>query len=62
MCSMRRPKEEIEQLRRFIVMLQPGAQAMKREEALRLFHELGEVQARLDRLREGLRELLSEDG
>ena len=35
---------------------------MKREDALRLFRELGEVQARLDRLRDGSQALLEEDG
>jgi hypothetical protein len=65
MCSMPRPvrtKEEIEQLRRSIVMLQPGALAMTREDASQLLRDLSEVQGRLDRLREGLRALLDEDG
>jgi hypothetical protein len=35
---------------------------MTREDASQLLRELGEVQGRLDRLREGLRTLLSEDG
>jgi hypothetical protein len=43
-------------------MLRPGALAMTREEASQLFRELGEVQGRLDRLRQGLRALLDEDG
>ena len=53
-------KEEIEQLRRSIAMLQPGAMAMKREDAMRLLGDLGEVQGRLDKLRHGLRALLEE--
>ena len=55
-------KEEIEQLRRSIAMLQPGSMAMKREDAMRLLSELGDIQQRLDRLREGLRALLADDG
>jgi hypothetical protein len=43
-------------------MLQPGAAAMNREDAVRLLSELHDVQARLDRLRRGLRGLLEEDG
>ena len=60
----RRPhlaKEEIEQLRRSVAMLQPGALAMKREDAMRLLGDLGEVQRRLDRLSNGLRALLADD-
>jgi hypothetical protein len=57
-----RTKEEIEQLRRSIVMLQPGALAMTREDASQLLRDLSEVQGRLDRLRDGLRALLDEDG
>jgi hypothetical protein len=56
-----RTKEEIEQLRRSIAMLQPGALAMTREDASQLLRDLGEVQGRLDRLRDGLRALLAED-
>jgi hypothetical protein len=41
-------------------MLQPGALALKREEAMQLLSELAEVQERLDRLRDGLRALLEE--
>jgi hypothetical protein len=54
-------KEEIEQLRRSIAMLQPGALAMKREDASQLLRDLSEVQGRLDRLRDGLRALLDEE-
>jgi hypothetical protein len=43
-------------------MLQPGAAAMNREDAMRLLSELRDVQARLDRLRSGLRALLDADG
>jgi hypothetical protein len=51
-------REEIEQLRRSIAMLGPGASAMTREDAMRLVGELGEVRGRLDRLCDGLRSLL----
>ena len=64
MCSMPRQlrtREEIEQLRRSIAMLQPGASAMTREDASQLLRDLSEVQGRLDRLRNGLRALLDED-
>ena len=54
-------REEIEQLRRSIAMLQPGSLAMTREDALRLLSELGEVRGRLDRLCNGLRALLEEE-
>jgi hypothetical protein len=44
-------------------MLQPGSLAMKREDAMRLLGDLGEVQGRLDRLCSGLRALLAnQDG
>jgi hypothetical protein len=42
-------------------MLQPGALAMTREDAMRLLGDLGDVQGRLDQLRDGLRALLGED-
>jgi hypothetical protein len=42
-------------------MLQPGSMAMKREDAMRLLSDLGQVQARLDQLRHGLRALLAEE-
>jgi hypothetical protein len=54
-------REELEQLRRSIAMLQPGSLAMRREDAMQLLGELGDVQKRLDRLRDGLRALLTED-
>ena len=54
--------ESIERLRRSIAMLQPGSMAMKREDAMRLLGELGDVQGRLDHLRAGLRALLDDDG
>jgi len=41
-------------------MLAPGAQALSREEALRLLGELGEVEQRLARLRNELRRLAEE--
>lgn len=64
MCSMPRevrPREEIEQMRRSIALLNPGSMAMRREDAMRLLGELRDVQARLNRLRDGLRALLDED-
>ena len=57
-----RPKEEIEQLRRSIAMLTPGAMAMSREDAMRLLGELGEVRGRLDQVRDGLLALLEDGG
>jgi hypothetical protein len=60
-ASQVRPREEVEQLRRAVAMLRPGAHALDREDAMRLLGELGEVQGRLDRVRDGLRALLSED-
>ena len=54
-------REEIEQLRRSIAMLQPGSLAMTREDAMRLLGELGEVRGRLDRLCDGLRPVLAEE-
>ncbi len=47
-------------LRRSVAMLQPGALALRREDAMRLMGQLAEVQARLDDLRSGLRHLLEE--
>jgi hypothetical protein len=35
--------------------------AMKREDAMRLLGDVGEVQGRLDQLRDGLRALLAEE-
>jgi hypothetical protein len=52
---------EVEQLRRSIAMLSPGARdAVGREDALRLLAELGDVQSRLDDLKRRLRELAEE--
>jgi hypothetical protein len=62
--AARRPDlagEEIEQMRRSIAMLQPESMAMKREDAMRLLGDLGEMQGRLDQLRDGLRALLAEE-
>jgi hypothetical protein len=55
-----RTREQVEQLRRSIALLQPGAAAMDREDAMRLLSELRDVQARLDRLRRGLAALLAD--
>ena len=53
---------DLERLRRSLAMLAPGAAAssLSREEAMRLITELVEVQARLERLRDGLRRLVDE--
>ena len=52
---------EVEQLRRSIAMLSPGARdAVGREDALQLLAELGYVQGRLDDLKRRLRELAEE--
>ena len=41
-------------------MLTPGVRALTREDAIALVEELTAVQDRLDRLREGLRQLIDE--
>jgi hypothetical protein len=51
---------ELENMRRSLAMLTPGVRALTREEALTLVEELADVQARLDRLRDGLRRLIAE--
>jgi hypothetical protein len=52
---------EVEQLRRSIAMLAPGARdAVGREAALQLLAELHDVQGRLDALKRRLRELAEE--
>jgi hypothetical protein len=52
---------EIENLRRSLAMLNPGATAsLSREEAMRLITEVADLQARLERLRLGLRQLVDE--
>jgi hypothetical protein len=53
---------ELENLRRSLAMLPPGATAssLSREEAMRLITELADVQARLQRLHAGLRMLIDE--
>ncbi len=52
---------ELEILRRSLAMLTPGMRALTREEALQLVEELAEVQAQLDRLRDGLRRLIKDE-
>jgi hypothetical protein len=49
---------ELEILRRSLAMLTPGVRALTREEALQLVEELAAVEDQLDRLRDGLRQLL----
>lgn len=51
---------ELENMRRSLAMLTPGVRALTREEALTLVEELADVQAQLDRLRDGLRRLIAE--
>jgi hypothetical protein len=52
---------EVEQLRRSIAMLAPGARdAVGREDALQLLAELGDVRGRLDDLKRRLMELAEE--
>jgi len=52
---------ELENLRRSLAMLNPGATAsLSREEAIRLITEVADLQAGLERLRVGLRELIDE--
>ena len=52
---------ELENMRRSLAMLTPGVRALTREEALRLVEELAAVQAQLDRLRDGLRQLIADE-
>jgi hypothetical protein len=53
--------DELENLRRSLAMLNPGATAsLSREEAMRLITEVADLQARLERLRLGLRALVDE--
>jgi hypothetical protein len=52
---------ELEIMRRSLAMLTPGATAqLTREEAMRLIWEVTEVQARLERLRVTLRDVLED--
>ena len=56
-------RSELENLRRSLAMLNPGATAsLSREEAMRLITEVADLQARLERLRRGLRTLVDEAG
>jgi hypothetical protein len=52
---------DLERVRRSLAMLRPGAKdtVLSREEAMALVSELAEVQARLKRVRNALREVLS---
>jgi hypothetical protein len=53
---------ELENLRRSLAMVNPGASAsLSREEAMRLITDVAELQARLERLRLGLRRLVEEN-
>ena len=55
-------RSELENLRRSLAMLPPGATAssLSREDAMRLITEVTDLQARLERLRVGLRRLVDE--
>jgi hypothetical protein len=53
-------RHELEQEIRSLAMLPPQAPALDREHAIRLLGELRDVQARLGRLRDGLRRLVEE--
>lgn len=53
-------EEQVEQLRRSVAMLPPGAMALGREDALAVLTSLRELRRRLTRLERGLRELLEE--
>lgn len=55
-------RHELENLRRSMAMLSPGAQALSREEALTILEELADVQHHLDHLKGGLRRLIDETG
>ncbi len=43
-------------------LLQPGTMAIRREDAMQPLSELGLIEERLDRLRNGLRALVDEEG
>jgi hypothetical protein len=52
---------ELENLRRSLAMLNPGATAsLSREEAMRLVTDVADLRARLERLRVGLRQLVED--
>jgi hypothetical protein len=53
---------DLERVRRSLAMLPPGAKdtVLSREEAMAMVAELAEVKSRLERLRDGLRNVLDE--
>jgi len=51
---------ELESLRRSFVMLQPEARPLVRDQAVALVEELAELQWRIRRMTDGLRQLLAE--
>jgi hypothetical protein len=51
---------ELESLRRSLAMLRPGAQALDREEALKLVRELQGLERQIRSMREGLKALLED--
>lgn len=60
-CPMER-RHEWESIRRSIAMLNPGDQALRREEAMGLLRELQDLESRLRRMRAGLLKVIEEDG
>jgi len=52
---------EIEHLRRSLAMLPAGSDALKREEAMALLGRLRDVTARLRRVEDGLRALITDE-
>ena len=52
---------ELESMRRSIAMLNPGASALDREEAMALLRELQDVEGRLRDLRNGPPKLLDDE-
>jgi hypothetical protein len=53
---------ELENLRRSIVMLPPGSQALSREDAVALIAELQEAEGKLRALRAAVRQVMGESG
>jgi hypothetical protein len=53
-------RRQLERLRTSFAMLTPGSMATRREDVMRLLSQLGEVENRLGRSRNGLRALLED--
>ena len=60
MSPSQRIARDYEQLRRSVAMLQPGAPALDREDAMVLLADLDDLDTRLRRVKEGLRSLVDE--